>query len=151
MNRTACQNQSMRRCGTQSMTSENNTATMRQTMSRQMRVENNSGTCGCTENSRAMSENGWQREVPTANRGKLLNYIDEVSFGAYEALLYLDTHPDCPDGLRYFRENNEKRQFAVKEYARLYGPLNPDRAQVTCGTTSWEWVNQPWPWEGGAC
>lgn len=107
--------------------------------------------CGCMGDDRSSREADWQHEVPTGNRGQLLSYIDEVSFGAYEALLYLDTHPDCPDGLRFFRENNEKRQFALKEYTRLYGPLNLDRVRITCDTPSWEWVNQPWPWEGGAC
>lgn len=107
--------------------------------------------CGCMEDSEMSRETNWKQEVPTENRGQLLSYINEVSFGAYEAMLYLDTHPNCPDGLRYFRENNEKRQFALKEYARLYGPLNLDRVHMTCDTPSWEWVNQPWPWEGGAC
>ena len=37
---------------------------------------------------------------------------------------------------------------ALKEYARLYGPLTIDTANDTC-SRRWEWVMQPWPWEGG--
>lgn len=102
--------------------------------------------CGCAGNS------GYARvaEMPTGDRTALLAYIDQVSFAAYEAALYLDTHPDCQSGLQYFREHNEKRNLALKEYAKLYGPLTLKQADESC-ETYWQWVNQPWPWEGGNC
>jgi spore coat protein JB len=93
----------------------------------------------------------WRQEVPSGNRRQLLNYIDEVSFAAYDTVLYLDTHPECPHGLRHFRMQNEKRNFALREYARLYGPLTLSDVEINCDTPSWEWINQPWPWEGGNC
>lgn len=130
---------------------ERNTENNMDCRSLQERAPERNTDCGCSGTARADQKTDWRHEVPIENRRQLLTYINEVSFGAYEALLYLDTHPSCPDGLRYFRENNEKRQFALKEYTRLYGPLNLDRVQLTCDTPSWEWVNQPWPWEGGAC
>ena len=34
--------------------------------------------------------------------------------------------------------------FAVVE-ANLYLDTAP------AGQEQWEWINQPWPWEGGAC
>lgn len=92
----------------------------------------------------------WRQSVPTGHPGQLRTYIDEVSFGAYEALLFLDTHPDCAEAMQYFLEHNEKRNFALKEYARLYGPLRPDDIGADC-EMSWKWANQPWPWEGGNC
>ncbi|MBS5647226.1 MAG: spore coat protein CotJB, partial [Lachnospiraceae bacterium] len=44
-------------------------------------------------------------ELPTGSRSQLLNYINEVSFAAYDALLFLDTHPDDADALAYFRKH----------------------------------------------
>lgn len=85
-----------------------------------------------------------------SNRRELLTYIDEVSFGAYEAVLYLDTHPDCMEAMEYFQTNNQKRNRALREYARLYGPLNLSQVKEE-GCSSWEWMHQPWPWEGGNC
>lgn len=104
------------------------------------------GDCGCAGNS------GYARiaEMPTGDRMSLLAYIDQVSFAAYEATLYLDTHPDCQNGLQYFREHNEKRNLALKEYAKLYGPLTLEHADESC-EAYWQWLNQPWPWEGGNC
>jgi spore coat protein JB len=100
---------------------------------------------------RMMEPEDWRQEVPSGNRRQLLNYIDEVSFAAYDTVLYLDTHPECPHGLRHFRMQNEKRNFALREYARLYGPLTLSDVEINCDTPSWEWINQPWPWKGGNC
>ncbi|MDO4323488.1 MAG: spore coat protein CotJB [Lachnospiraceae bacterium] len=87
-------------------------------------------------------------DIPVGSRKKLLCYIDEVSFAVYEALLYLDTHPNDPEALHYFHEHNRKRNFALKEYAKSYGPLNIG-AMDDDASRSWEWACQPWPWEGG--
>lgn len=93
-------------------------------------------TCDCT----------CRIDLPT-DRCKLLEMIDEVSFGAYEALLYLDTHPQDEEAMRYFCEHNEKRNMALREYTRLYGPLN--LMMPGSNKDCWEWMSQPWPWEGG--
>lgn len=93
-------------------------------------------TCDCT----------CRIDLPT-DRCKLLAMIDEVSFGAYEALLYLDTHPQDEEAMRYFCEHNEKRNMALREYTRLYGPLN--LMMPGSNKDCWEWMSQPWPWEGG--
>ena len=70
------------------------------------------------------------------NRRSLLQNITEISFAAYDTLLFLDTHPDD--------------QQAMAEYGRQFGPLTVDCASVAAGN-HWQWINQPWPWEGGAC
>ena len=89
-------------------------------------------------------------EIPTGSRSQLLNYINEVSFAAYDALLFLDTHPDDADALAYFRKYSRMRNAALKEYERLYGPLTLDTASDSI-RDSFVWNQQPWPWEGGAC
>ncbi len=93
-------------------------------------------------------ENDWRDDVPTGNRQKLFCYINEVSFAAYDALLYLDTHPNDTEALSYFHEYNRKRNYALKEYAKAYGPLNIGTMDDDA-SRSWEWACQPWPWEGG--
>lgn len=102
--------------------------------------------CGCGNNS------GRARiaDIPTGDRTCLRNYIDEVSFAAYEAVLYLDTHPDCQEAMQFFRDHNEMRNHALKEYGKLYGPMTLMQAGENCDAY-WQWVNQPWPWEGGNC
>lgn len=91
-----------------------------------------------------------QPELPTGSRSQLLNYINEVSFAAYDALLFLDTHSDDADALAYFRKHSRMRNAALKEYERLYGPLTLDTARDSIHD-SFVWSQQPWPWEGGAC
>ena len=95
-------------------------------------------------------ERSAQPELPTGSRSQLLNYINEVSFAAYDALLFLDTHPTDADALAYFRKYSRMRNAALKEYEQLYGPLTLDTANDSI-RDSFVWSQQPWPWEGGAC
>lgn len=112
---------------------------------------------GCARNAQngcGSSQGNQQRnnlsEIPTENRRQLLNFIDEVSFTIYETLLYLDTHPNDQEALQFFHKYNRLREHALKEYARLYGPLTISTANDR-ESQNWEWMNQPWPWEGGNC
>lgn len=89
-------------------------------------------------------------EIPTGNRRRLLCFINEVSFAVDETLLYLDTHPDCEEALRYFHRYNQLRNRALAKYEQEYGPLVIASANDSC-SRSWEWMSQPWPWEGGMC
>lgn len=89
-------------------------------------------------------------EIPTGNRKRLLSFINEVSFAVDDTLLYLDTHPDCEEALCYFHKYNHLRNHALAEYEKEYGPLVIASADDSC-RQSWEWMSQPWPWEGGLC
>lgn len=100
--------------------------------------------CGCANQAEP------RLEIPTGSRSQLLNYINEVSFAAYDAMLFLDTHPTDPEALAYFRKHSRMRTAALKEYERLYGPLTLDTAGDSI-SSSFAWSQQPWPWEGGAC
>ena len=104
------------------------------------------------ESSRETSVRGDSREaeIPTGSRKALLCFINEVSFAVYESLLYLDTHPTDQEAMRFFREHNRLRNRALWEFGRLYGPLTIETANDS-ESQCWEWMNQPWPWEGGDC
>ena len=89
--------------------------------------------------------------LPTS-RDALLAYINEISFAAYDALLYLDTHPYEREALEYFDLCNDRRNIAVADYQHRFGPLNltmPGTGDLN--QQSWQWCLQPWPWEGGTC
>ncbi len=85
----------------------------------------------------------------TPTRQQMLDWVDMVSFAVQEANLYLDTHPTDMAALSYFQEYVRLKDQAFKDYAAMYGPLTIDTA--TDCRKQWEWVNNPWPWEGGIC
>lgn len=76
---------------------------------------------------------------------QLLRYIDAVSLALDDVTLFLDTHPKNAEALEYYSTLKEQRKQAVKEYTKLFGPLN--RYNVTCGN-EWQWNQGPWPWQG---
>lgn len=82
-------------------------------------------------------------------RQQMLDWVNMVSFAVQEVNLYLDTHPADQAALSYFQEYNRLRQQALREFASMHGPLTIETARGN--QQMWEWVNEPWPWEGGAC
>lgn len=124
---------------------------MRQEPERHMRTEARQERSSC-DSARESCERRESREaeIPTGSRKALLCFINEVSFAVYEALLYLDTHPTDQEAMQFFREHNQLRNRALREFNRLYGPLTIETANDE-ESKCWEWMNQPWPWEGGDC
>lgn len=84
------------------------------------------------------------------NRQELLSHINQASFAVDDVKLYLDTHPCDTDALSFFREYSRQRNELLKEYAKVYGPLTIDTADISC-RDRWDWVNEPWPWQEGGC
>lgn len=119
-----------------------------QNQSQQMR---NASACGQNQ-----SYQGAQASMPRqmgnascgcggASREQLLMRITLTKFACVEAGLYLDTHPEDTEAIRYFQENDRIYQEAMSEYAKAYGPLTLTHAHHN--STYWDWVNQPWPWQ----
>ncbi len=85
-----------------------------------------------------------------SEREKAMNEISMVGFAINDLTLYLDTHPDCGQGITLMRELLQRRLDALADYAAKYYPLtqlsiitgNPDSAK-------YEWDEGPMPWEGG--
>ena len=84
------------------------------------------------------------------DRSTMLQQINEISFAVYDTLLFLDTHPNDQQALQFYREMSQKRNAAMEEFGRIYGPLTVDCICATNGNR-WQWIDQPWPWEGGSC
>ena len=76
-------------------------------------------------------------------RSELLRQLQMYGFAAQEANLFLDTHPNCKEALRYYLETSRTRQKLQDEFAHKYGPIRTE-------DEIWEefnWVDSPWPWE----
>ena len=84
-----------------------------------------------------------QTDVPSHEA--LMKQINEASFAVDEAVLFLDTHPENQDALRYYQAVRDMRNQAIAAYESQFGPLR--YADVT--SSSWDWVTEKWPWEGG--
>lgn len=83
-------------------------------------------------------------------RKDLLREINLASFAVNDVQLFLDTHPCDQNALAYFQEYSRKRNQALREYAKYYGPLTIDTTVTSC-MDRWNWINEPWPWQEGGC
>lgn len=59
-----------------------------------------------------------------------------AAFAAWEARLYLNTHPGDANALRFFQQLCQQMQRP--SYACTFAP---------CHSGAWHWVEDPWPWE----
>ena len=80
------------------------------------------------------------------DKKKLLRYIQEVSFAIDDVVLYLDTHPYDEEALKYYKKYKQLLEKVRAEYQKRFGPLNHGTPQTS---ESYQWLDDPWPWEGG--
>lgn len=78
------------------------------------------------------------------NRKELLNEIMALNFAVNDLVLYLDTHPDDTNAICLHNEYSTKVIELTAEYQKLFGPLT-----VNFSSNSWDWIDEPWPWERG--
>ena len=64
------------------------------------------------------------------DQSQLLDWINQVSFVAYDTALYLDTHPYDEEALSFYNHYRTLRLKAVKMYEEKYGPLTLDGADT---------------------
>ena len=79
------------------------------------------------------------------DRVTLLRRLQICEFTLVECNLYLDTHPNCPIAMQYFQNARRMNCQAMKAYEEVNGPLQVADAD----SNNWNWINGPWPWEGG--
>ena len=85
--------------------------------------------------------------MPILNeKQQLMRKIQQESFALVEANLYLDSHPTCPYGLKYYAQHKKEHEQLMDEYAEKYGPI---RAEQSSTEEKWGWVTTPFPWERG--
>lgn len=81
------------------------------------------------------------------NCNQLLQTIYQAGFAMDDVTLYLDTHPCDKDALCYYHYVTNLRNEAMAAYQAQCGALMIDQVD-SCDY--WSWVNDKWPWEGGA-
>lgn len=84
-------------------------------------------------------------ECDNKSKQDLLREIMSLNFAINDLVLYLDTHPNDSRAIRMHGEYSEKLMKLSEKYQKLYGPLT-----VNFVSDTWDWIDQPWPWERGA-
>ncbi len=77
-------------------------------------------------------------------REKLLRKLSAEQFAAWEAGLFLNTHPNNTEALKAHREYVADAAKTRKEYNEAYGMLTHNCPQEG---DKWQWVCGPWPWD----
>lgn len=83
----------------------------------------------------------------SAEQRELLDLIRVLGFNAFEAVLFLDTHPSDQQALMSYKKYQQLLEKATNEYTTHFGPLSSDNVNIENG---WTWGNRPWPWESEA-
>ena len=81
------------------------------------------------------------------NEKESMKKVMSLMFAVNDITLYLDTHPNDRRAIRMHNEYSNKVVKLIDEYQRKYGPLTVNFNQ---SDNSWDWIDNPWPWERGA-
>lgn len=76
-------------------------------------------------------------------RCNLLRRLQAEDFAVYETVLYLDGHPDDAKAIAYYNDHRDAALRLREEYTERYGPLT---IYDNHGRT-WNWTDDPFPWE----
>ena len=75
-----------------------------------------------------------------------LTELQALGFAVQELALYLATHRDDREALELYRNYQQMFERCWEEYRKTHGPLNHMQAS---GSESYDWLDDPWPWEYG--
>ena len=81
------------------------------------------------------------------NRSALLNKLRMLDFAIQETALYLDAYNDNSSALGYYDSMRKMREDVMAEYESKYGPITIFGNK---NNKSWQWTDEPWPWEAEA-
>ena len=82
--------------------------------------------------------------VNTREKDTPLGQLMALNFMVHELGLYLDTHPYDEDAFSLFQKYAGLYRQARDAYERCYGPLT---MLATGEENSYNWVQDPWPWD----
>ena len=85
--------------------------------------------------------------APAAWSGTPLGELMSLEFVVQELGLYLDTHPDDREALRYYTEYAALLKQGRETFTARYGPLQQMQVTLEGG---YDWICDPWPWEYGS-
>lgn len=81
--------------------------------------------------------------VPKNEREAKLLKIRELSFAINDLNLYLDLYPNDKSSFTLFQKYTEMLKKCKEDYAKEYGPL-----ELCDVLDKYNWINNPWPWDG---
>lgn len=74
----------------------------------------------------------------------LLKELSAAQFAALEMNMYLDTHANDSKAFSLFKKYSRAANELRERYEREYGPLT---VRDVYGSSSYDWIDSPWPWE----
>ncbi len=77
-------------------------------------------------------------------KAKLLKRVQICDFVLLEMNEFLDTHPNDKEALAYFHKYKKMAEDARRDYTRQFGPLTANDVE---NTSTWDWIQDPWPWD----
>lgn len=77
-------------------------------------------------------------------REVLLKRVQMCDFVLSDTALFLDSHPEDPMALEYYKKYLQMRREAADAFTQKYGPLTHHEYD---GGPRWNWVDGPWPWQ----
>lgn len=80
-----------------------------------------------------------------STRINLQKRLSAAQFAVIETGLFLDTHPNDAAAMEAFKKYVGVYRALYKEYTEKYGPLT--QFDSTCNNLSFDWLDNPWPWE----
>lgn len=84
------------------------------------------------------------------NNASVRDRLNMVSFALNDLTLYMDTHPDCKNGLTLMKKLLKTRLDLLAEYAKTGKPVT--QLSIVTGipdSDHYQWGEGPVPWEGG--
>ncbi len=79
------------------------------------------------------------------DRDCILKRLTVLDFLAVDLALYLDSHPDCKEGIKKYNEVVSEADGLREQYENLFGPLFSYRSYSK--NDEFNWTDDPWPWE----
>ena len=70
--------------------------------------------------------------------------LQALGFAIQELALYLDTHRDDQEALILYRDYQQMYLKCKEEHVRRFGPMTHG---MTSDKTTYDWLDDPWPWE----
>jgi len=81
-----------------------------------------------------------QKELPATPMAEL----QALAFAVQELALYLDTHREDKEAYSLYKQYQQAHDKCKRQWASRNGPLNHE---MVSDSTSYTWLNDPWPWE----
>ena len=103
------------------------------------RQSNCQGNNSCSNGNGCSGGNGCQA---------LLRRLQVLDFSIVDTVLYLDAYPHCAQALAHYHSLVSERDALKKKLAQQC--KTPITSYENESRDSWDWINNPWPWEIGA-